>query len=146
MKKLHQKLFVILLMVLVIVGCKTTYKRESKAKIETVVKKPNILFLLTDDQSFSAINSLGNKEVYTPNMDKLVNNGTSFTHAHIMGSNSGAVCLPSRAMLMTGRYVQNLAKVSEAIETNDKTMPEVLKSAGCKFCYGGCPDKHTLLG
>ena len=130
MKKLHQKLIVLFLMAFVIVGCKTTYKPESNAKIKTEIKKPNILFLLTDDQSFSAINSLGNKEVYTPNMDKLVTNGTSFTHAHIMGSNSGAVCLPSRAMLMTGRYVQNLAKVSEAIDTNDKTMPEVLKSAG----------------
>ena len=36
MKKLHQKVFVLFLMVLVIVGCKTTYKRESNAKIETV--------------------------------------------------------------------------------------------------------------
>ena len=47
-----------------------------------------------------------------------------------MGSNSGAVCLPSRAMLMTGSFVQNLAKVPAAIDINDKTMPEVLKTAG----------------
>lgn len=130
MKKLRQKLIVLFLMVIVIISCKTTYKLESKAKIEKVKKKPNILFLLTDDQNFNAINILGNNEVHTPNMDKLVNNGTTFTHAHIMGSNSGAVCLPSRAMLMTGTYVQNLAKVSGAIDTNDKTMPEVLKDAG----------------
>jgi arylsulfatase A-like enzyme len=123
MKKLRQKLIVLFLMVIVIISCKTTYKLESKAKIEKVKKKPNILFLLTDDQNFNAINILGNNEVHTPNMDKLVNNGTTFTHAHIMGSNSGAVCLPSRAMLMTGTYVQNLAKVSGAIDTNDKTMP-----------------------
>tara|TARA_B100001094_G_scaffold255694_1_gene254714 strand:- start:2411 stop:3640 length:1230 start_codon:yes stop_codon:yes gene_type:complete len=38
--------------------------------------------------------------------------------------------MPSRAMLMTGRYVQNLSKVSGAIDIKDKTMPEVLKSAG----------------
>ena len=130
MKKLRLKLIVLFLMILVIVGLKTNYKFESNVEIESIIKKPNILLLLTDDQSFSTINILGNKEVYTPNMDKLVTNGTSFTHAHIMGSNSGAVCLPSRAMLMTGRYVQNLAKVSGAIDTNDKTMPEVLKNAG----------------
>jgi len=92
--------------------------------------KPNILILLTDDQSFNTINALGNKEVSTPNIDKLVSNGLTFTHAHIMGSFSGAVCMPSRAMLMTGRYVQNLSKVSGAIDIKDKTMPEVLKSAG----------------
>ena len=124
MKKLYQKLIVLCLMVFAIVGCKTKYE------ISAPKKKPNILFLLTDDQSFSTINTLGNKEVYTPNMDKLVANGITFTHAHIMGSNSGAVCLPSRAMLMTGSFVQNLAKVPAAIDINDKTMPEVLKTAG----------------
>ena len=124
MKKLNKKIIVLCLMVFAILGCKT------KFKISAPKNKPNILFLLTDDQSFSTINTLGNKEVYTPNMDKLVNNGITFTHAHIMGSNSGAVCLPSRAMLMTGSFVQNLAKVPAAIDINDKTMPEVLKTAG----------------
>ena len=115
---------------MVIISCKTTNKTPITNTNKKEAKKPNILFLLTDDQSFNTINALGNKEVSTPNMDKLVANGTTFTHAHIMGSNSGAVCMPSRAMLMTGKYVQNLAKVPGAIGINDKTMPEVLKNAG----------------
>ena len=58
---------------------------EVISQSKTTTKQPNILFLLTDDQSFNTINALGNKEVFTPNMDKLVNEGTAFTHAHIMG-------------------------------------------------------------
>ena len=58
--------------------------------------------MLSDDQSFNTINALGNKEVSTPNMDRLVKRGTTF-YAHIMGGNTGAICIPSRAMMMTGK-------------------------------------------
>ena len=95
--------------------------------IQAQNKKPNILFLLTDDQNFNTINALGNKEVFTPNIDKLVAEGTVFTHAHIMGSNSGAVCMPSRAMINTGKYVQKLSKVRGVIADADQTLPQVLK-------------------
>lgn len=65
--------------------------------------RPSILFLFTDDQRFDAVRALGNPEVATPNMDRLVAQGTSFTHATVQGSTVPAVCQPSRAMLMTGR-------------------------------------------
>jgi arylsulfatase A-like enzyme len=99
--------------------------------------KPNILILLTDDQSFNTINALGNKEVSTPNIDKLVSNGFTFTHAYIMGSFSGAVCMPSRAMLMTGQYLQKLDKVQGAIGENIKTMPQLLKESGYTTFFTG---------
>ncbi len=70
-------------------------------------RRPNILFLFTDDQRFDAVGALGNpalpRQVITPNMDRLVERGTAFTHAAIQGSVCPAVCQPSRAMLMTGR-------------------------------------------
>ena len=66
-------------------------------------KRPNILVLFTDDQRFNAVNALGNPEVKTPTMDRLVSQGTAFTHGCIMGGTIGAVCAPSRAMLMTGQ-------------------------------------------
>ncbi|MGM0494706.1 MAG: sulfatase-like hydrolase/transferase [Armatimonadota bacterium] len=68
-----------------------------------MAERPNILFFFTDDQRFDAVGALGNPEVITPNMDRLVEQGTTFTHATIQGSTRPAVCLPSRAMLMTGR-------------------------------------------
>ena len=66
-------------------------------------KRPNILVLFTDDQRFNTVNALNNPEVKTPTMDRLVRQGTAFTHACIMGGTIGAVCAPSRAMLMTGQ-------------------------------------------
>ncbi|MGH9720513.1 MAG: sulfatase-like hydrolase/transferase [Bryobacteraceae bacterium] len=65
--------------------------------------RPNILILLTDDQRHDTIRALGNSEVRTPNMDRLAREGAAFTHASIMGGTVGAVCVPSRAMLLTGR-------------------------------------------
>ncbi|MCK5844201.1 MAG: sulfatase-like hydrolase/transferase, partial [Victivallales bacterium] len=67
--------------------------------------KPNIVFFFTDDQRFDTIAALGNAEISTPNIDRLVRNGTSFTHAHIPCGTSAAVCMPSRAMMNTGRAV-----------------------------------------
>jgi arylsulfatase A-like enzyme len=66
-------------------------------------KKHNIVFILADDMRRDTIAALGNKYIATPNLDKLVKRGTAFTRAYIQGSMSGAVCMPSRAMIMTGR-------------------------------------------
>jgi arylsulfatase A-like enzyme len=68
-------------------------------------KRPNFLFLFTDDQAFSTVNALNNPEVKTPNMDRLVRSGTTFTHCFNQGAWHGAVCVASRAMLNTGRYL-----------------------------------------
>jgi len=67
--------------------------------------RPNILFLFTDDQTFASLNVLNNPEVKTPNMDRLVRRGTTFTHCFNQGAWHGAVCVASRAMLNTGRYL-----------------------------------------
>ncbi len=68
-------------------------------------ERPNFLFLFTDDQTFRAVNALGNPEVKTPNMDRLISQGVTFTRCFNQGSFSGAVCVASRAMLNTGRYL-----------------------------------------
>ena len=81
---------------------------SEKAVVTETKKQPNILFLFADDQRFNTINALGNKEVITPNLDQLVNTGTSFTNAYIFGAMNGAVCAPSRGMLMTGRSIFQL--------------------------------------
>ncbi len=77
-------------------GCSTVEKQK---------KKPNIIFLFADDQSYETVHALGNEEIKTPALDKLVEEGTVFTHAYNMGAWHGAVCVASRAMLNTGRFV-----------------------------------------
>jgi arylsulfatase A-like enzyme len=66
-------------------------------------RPPNILFLFADDQRADTIGAHGNTHIRTPRIDGLVRDGFSFRRHYTFGSNSGAVCVPSRAMLMTGR-------------------------------------------
>jgi choline-sulfatase len=68
-------------------------------------ERPNILLLLTDDQASCTIGSLNNPQVRTPNIDRLVRRGTTFTHCFNQGGFHGAICVASRAMLNTGRYL-----------------------------------------
>lgn len=65
--------------------------------------KPNVLFILADDQRPDSIAAYGNEHIQTPNIDSLVENGYSFRRNYCMGSQHGAVCQPSRAMMMTGQ-------------------------------------------
>ncbi|MGV8094219.1 MAG: sulfatase-like hydrolase/transferase [Mangrovibacterium sp.] len=65
--------------------------------------RPNIIFIITDDQDAATLDVYGDKACDTPNLDKLASEGITFTSAHHMGSYRGAVCTPSRCMLMTGR-------------------------------------------
>jgi len=90
-------------------------------------KPPNILILFTDDQRFNTIHALNNPEIQTPNMDRLVRNGTAFTHAHTMGAMTGALCVPSRAMLMTGRTLFHLARTGNVIPPKHVALPELLR-------------------
>ena len=48
---------------------------------------------------------MGNDEIYTPNLDKLANNGVLFTNAYNMGAWHGAICVASRAMMISGKSV-----------------------------------------
>ena len=98
-------------------------------------KKPNILFILTDDQRYNTIHALGNAAIITPNMDRLTARGVSFTQAHIPGGTSGAICMPSRAMLLTGRTLFHLQQEGQDIPGNHKMLGEAFREAGF-FCYG----------
>ena len=70
--------------------------------------RPNVLLLLADDQRPDTIAAWGNEAIDTPNLDALVAGGFSFRGAHCLGSPHGAVCVPSRAMLATGRAYHGL--------------------------------------
>ena len=87
----------------------------SAATAATVgAKKPNVLFLVTDDQRADTIGALGNPVIKTPNLDKLVRRGFVFRNAYCMGSTMPAVCNPSRHMLLSGKslYRYKAARIS----------------------------------
>ena len=69
----------------------------------TAAKRPNVLYIFTDDQRPDAFGALGNPDIKTPNMDRIINSGFVFNRAYIQGSMTFATCLPSRAMIMSGK-------------------------------------------
>jgi choline-sulfatase len=64
--------------------------------------RPNFLFLITDDLTFNGIHAMGNAEVETPNLDRLIRQGVTFTHCFHHGSWQPAVCVASGTMLNCG--------------------------------------------
>ncbi|HJM62217.1 MAG: choline-sulfatase [Roseibacillus sp.] len=104
--------------------------------------KPNILFIFADDMTYDAIAALGHEEIETPHLDRLVKGGTTFTHAYNSGSWSGAVCVASRHMLMTGRQLWNAHKVANRkgmaeYQAQKKCWPQLLESAGYRTYMSG---------
>lgn len=79
---------------------------------------PNILFIFADDQCYNTIRELGNSEVYTPTLDELAKRGTQFSTAYNMGGWHGAVCVASRTMLNTGKFLWR----ANAMETQMDTL------------------------
>lgn len=102
--------------------------------------RPNLVFIFADDQCFETLGSLNNDEIETPNLDRLARRGTTFTHAYNMGSWSGAVCVASRTMLNTGRFVWDANRVwdtSEAERRQGRWWSEHLKQAGYRTYMTG---------
>ncbi len=63
-------------------------------------RKPNIVFLMTDDQRWDTLGCYGRTDVITPHIDKLAEQGVAFDNAYY----AVAICMPSRATMFTGRY------------------------------------------
>lgn len=87
---------------------------------------PNVVFIFADDQRADTIAALGNPVIKTPNIDRLVKRGVAFTRAYMQGGNQGATCVPSRAMLLSGR---SLANIDEKL-LKHQTWPNAFGAAG----------------
>lgn len=86
--------------------------------------RPNIVFLLADDQRHDTI---GNPKIRTPHVDALAARGAAFTHSFIMGGDQPAVCVASRAMMLTGRH---LFRIAGGIPPDAPLWPEAMQRAG----------------
>lgn len=98
-------------------------------------RRPNVLFLFTDDQRVDTIGALGNRHAITPNLDKLVRSGLVFRNAYCLGANTGAVCTPSRNMLLSGRaYFRWTGNLAPADAPN---FPDAMKQLGYETYHHG---------
>lgn len=93
-------------------------------------QRPNIIFILTDDQRFDALGYAGNSLIHTPEMDKLAASGTYFKHAMV----STPICAASRASILSGLYERthrfNFQTGNVRQEYMDQAYPKLLKDAG----------------
>ena len=90
---------------------------EKSNQTTTRQLKPNILFLFADDQRADALGCSGNTYIKTPNIDKLAKSGVRFTNNYVMGGHHGAICAPSRAMLMSGKSLFHVYDVLDGVTT-----------------------------
>ena len=90
--------------------------------------QPNILFMIADDHRFDAIGAMGDATVQTPVLDALMARGTTFRQTHIMGSLVGAVCVPSRAAVLTSASL--FRSGMQEINRELAVWPQVMREAG----------------
>ena len=121
-------------------GCENVFTGNKNS-----AKKPNIIFIMADDLGYGDLGCYGQKQIQTPNIDRLADEGTRFTQCYT----GSTVCAPSRSVLMTGQHTghtrvrNNMGKVGGTLvldngspqrrvplEPEDVTVAEVLKQAG----------------
>jgi arylsulfatase A-like enzyme len=93
-------------------------------------RPPDILVIYTDDHRADALGCAGNKHLRTPNIDRLAERGTFFRNAYLSGADCGALCMPSRAMLMTGRNFPRIAREGGWNLAPQPTLPSILREHG----------------
>ena len=103
--------------------------------LRAAARRPNIIFIMTDDHAQSALSSYGNSILKTPNLDRIGAEGVRFTEAFVTNS----LCLPSRATYLTGLYSHTHGLMTNGEESgfmneprldNAATWPSHLRAAG----------------
>ena len=106
-----------------------------------IEEQPNILFVFADDQAFHTIGELGNSEIQTPHLDQFVRQGTTFTHTYNQGGWNGAVCIASRTMLNTGRYLWHAESDEKQLKSEwvpqKKMWAQQMATAGYQTFFSG---------
>lgn len=104
---------------------------------ESIGQKPNIIYLMSDDQNVRSVGCYGNVEVSTPNMDKVGQRGIIFNRHY----NTTAICMASRASVFTGMYEYktgtNFDHGNMKPEVWDKSYPVLLREAGYFTAFAG---------
>ncbi|MFN6400005.1 MAG: sulfatase [Planctomycetota bacterium] len=112
-----------------------TQSRAVDDPIKQFQQRPNVLFILTDDQRWDALGIAGHKHLKTPNIDRIGREGLYFRNAFCTTS----LCSPSRASILSGLYAHKHGVTNNFTEypTNLKSFPRVLQSSGYQTAYIG---------
>jgi len=97
--------------------------------------RPNIVFILTDDQRYDAMGCMGHPFLQTPHMDRIAREGARFANAFVTTS----LCSPSRASILTGKYVHmhGIRGNFAPFPAHETTFPQLLQRAGYETAFVG---------
>ena len=98
-------------------------------------KKPNILFIMSDDHAYQAISAYDDRLIQTPNIDRIAEEGILFTNASVTNS----ICAPSRAVILTGKHSHINGKIDNIAKFDDSqmTFPQLFKENGYQTAMFG---------
>jgi len=98
-------------------------------------KRPNIIFIMSDDHAYQAISAYDKRLLSTPNIDRIAKSGILFTNASVTNS----ICAPSRATILTGKHSHLNGKVDNhfPFDTANTTFPQILQSNGYQTAMFG---------
>ncbi len=116
--------------------------KELSMLFEGSTKKPNVLFIMTDQQTYNMMSCMGNTWLKTPNMDSIAKKGYSFNRTYC----ANPVCMPSRFSLLTGHYasdvgvkentsVADITKLNEIVK--EGALGNIFRKAGYETLYSG---------
>src|SRR5262245_61923682 len=107
----------------------------SLAAQQKPVKRPNVIFIISDDHAYQTISAYGSKLMQTPNIDRIAKAGAILRNNVVTNS----ICGPSRAVLITGKYSHiNGYKLNEKqFDVNQATFPEQLQKNGYQTAWVG---------
>lgn len=118
---------------LLLAGCNA--KKEQEASEKALKKRPNIIFMMSDDHAYQAISAYSDKLINTPNIDRIAKEGMLFSNACVTNS----ICAPSRAVILTGKHSHLNGKVDNhfPFDTTQVTFPQILQNAGYQTAMFG---------
>lgn len=115
-------------------------------------RRPNIVFIMSDDHAYQAISAYSNRLTQTPNIDRIAKEGMLFSNACVTNS----ICAPSRAVILTGKHSHLNGKIDNnfPFDTTNITFPQLLQANGYetsmfgKLHFGNSPkgfDEFKIL-
>ncbi|XOV92426.1 MAG: sulfatase [Bacteroidota bacterium] len=115
------------LIILILSGCQPPEKGAPK--------RPNILFIMSDDHAYQAISAYSDLLINTPNIDRIAKEGMLFTNASVTNS----ICAPSRATILTGKFNHINGKIDNMMpfDTTQVTFPQLFQKAGYETAMYG---------
>jgi arylsulfatase A-like enzyme len=124
--------------VVLLVATAWAFTQSARQATTGYAGRPNVIIILTDDLGYADVGFNGCKDIPTPNIDRIAKNGVVFTSAYV----SYAVCAPSRAGLITGRYQDRFGYSRNplyrpfdpniGLPLTEQTLPELLQQSGYK--------------